>query len=702
MPTTDKTEKLLDPLQRLAISAYENKRLGIVLNHIASGADDTTLPSQEEQRLDPNRLVSTENSTRAHVSQHIPAGAEGSNAVDPQPEAVTCVPALAETIPTKLLKTMQVTPRCGVCGCPAYKLTGPTKEVELTGPNSSTVKDCRLGGNNDMASVALSKTGRVLNDAQGRLPVLTPQDVVYVMCLACADGAMRVTARLSGHNISDMPEDGSLHKSHVIASLKGASAKNWAVMAPSVGQLVQVSEQARGLVPEIVIEIGGVAESLREPHFKTDTKWRKFSTISHKSAGADSSLDAPQTLPEFVHVTMAKYYQSHKTAIQDVLRDSGLSHKERSFGAFMSLLSHHLNTDKVPYADRWADDDFVSSAPSDLVLATRKDRFKAVASSAEMTLATAAQHLMLQTADFTMEQQIYISKHLDYIVMVVGDGQSPGSLGQPYWCLNCCWVPLAIGSWTHVQKSNGQGKWFCVFCGCEFHHNRTKDFIPMATAQGWEIPSELAGKEFPYLAIYRGAVTSGNEEHSGIEIRLSERPGTEAQRGIDVLKLLTQTPLLHMCRSRKGPLSDGDLYETMMHAILSSDGRFGQLVADLPKRMLPVQLPKHTYGGAVVKFLGKKRSMDIGSLERGESRLAFKIDPIKLLQDGLHLGDKEYLLIVASLRFVLNPENVAQALDHLVQTGLAGDDHAPPRIRRGAQVVRRLMTEPWQTFAHQG
>ena len=76
-----------------------------------------------------------------------------------------------------------------------------------------------------------------------------------------------------------------------------------------------------------------------------------------------------------------------------------------------------------------------------------------------------AVHLAAESLKFSMAQQLYVAKHLDIIVMVLGDGTVPGSLGLPYWCDRCLRLLVAVGCWFLFLRSNGQWKWFCPFCG---------------------------------------------------------------------------------------------------------------------------------------------------------------------------------------------------------------------------------------------
>ena len=46
------------------------------------------------------------------------------------------------------------------------------------------------------------------------------------------------------------------------------------------------------------------------------------------------------------------------------------------------------------------------------------------------TLAAAATFLAAATTTWSLKQQLYIAKHLDYITMIVGDGVVPGSFAQ--------------------------------------------------------------------------------------------------------------------------------------------------------------------------------------------------------------------------------------------------------------------------------
>ena len=80
-------------------------------------------------------------------------------------------------------------------------------------------------------------------------------------------------------------------------------------------------------------------------------------------------------------------------------------------------------------------------------------------------------------------------------------------------------------------------------------------------------------------------------------------------------------------------------------------------MADLPKQMKPMVLPIHSYYDSKVVYLGKRRSMDPAAIGRGEQRLAFKVDPIALMQEGAVMGNIEYTAILAALRFVMQKDS---------------------------------------------
>ena len=92
-------------------------------------------------------------------------------------------------------------------------------------------------------------------------------------------------------------------------------------------------------------------------------------------------------------------------------------------------------------------------------------------------IAHATVRLAAQPLKFSMEQQLYVAKHRDFIVMVLGDGAMPGSLGLPYWCDRCLRLPVAIGCWFLLVRSNGQWKWFCPFCGGEFRQGTVSSWV---------------------------------------------------------------------------------------------------------------------------------------------------------------------------------------------------------------------------------
>ena len=124
--------------------------------------------------------------------------------------------------------------------------------------------------------------------------------------------------------------------------------------------------------------------------------------------------------------------------------------------------------------------------------------------------------------------------------MIVGDGVVPGSFGRAYWCgePTCHWVLVAIGTWTLVERASGRHAWFSPFCGEGFKHGRVSEMVAAAEKQGYKIPEELRKKEFPFLGVYR--VAEGADP-SSVEVCVAERGSTELERGLDVLKIFTQT-----------------------------------------------------------------------------------------------------------------------------------------------------------------
>ena len=262
----------------------------------------------------------------------------------------------------------------------------------------------------------------------------------------------------------------------------------------------------------------------------------------------------------------------------------------------------------------------------------------------------------------------------------------------------CHWVPVAIGTWTLVEKANGQHRWFCPFCGQPFKHGRVSEMVTAAEKQGYEIPQDLRKKEYPLLGVYR---LGEGADLANVEVCLAERAKTELQRGLDVLKLLTQTNLRKVCTRARGDVDDHLLFKAITLAIQRSDKRFGVLVSAFKNEQRPLVLPEHKFGNARILWLGKKRSLSERELGVNESRQAFQVDPFRLMQGGFLMGDPEHTAILASLRTVVNTETFKAELTKLAnQNTLAanpkqGSDAAPPRIRKGVNEVIKLIEQPW-------
>ena len=77
---------------------------------------------------------------------------------------------------------------------------------------------------------------------------------------------------------------------------------------------------------------------------------------------------------------------------------------------------------------------------------SRDGRRRAAASGMRFRLGEVATHLLQGPAKFTLQHQLYFANHLDYIVMAIGDGATPGSFGQPHWC-NPCMDPGRTSQW---------------------------------------------------------------------------------------------------------------------------------------------------------------------------------------------------------------------------------------------------------------
>ena len=82
------------------------------------------------------------------------------------------VPRVGETIHVMLAKLANGAPRCCTCGLPPYKFDhdepSPKRRKVPEQENAGKGKRPKLGGNNDMATVAMSPEGTVLNGGDRR------------------------------------------------------------------------------------------------------------------------------------------------------------------------------------------------------------------------------------------------------------------------------------------------------------------------------------------------------------------------------------------------------------------------------------------------------------------------------------------------------------------------------------------------------
>ena len=120
------------------------------------------------------------------------------NKCDPHPEAIMAVPCLGEPMHLMVAKLANGSLRCGSCGLPPYKLDHDTSSRKrrqgLVQEQAGQQKRVKLGGNHDMATVALSPEGAVLNSAIGALlpgHASLPGVRCLRLCLACTDALLR-------------------------------------------------------------------------------------------------------------------------------------------------------------------------------------------------------------------------------------------------------------------------------------------------------------------------------------------------------------------------------------------------------------------------------------------------------------------------------------------------------------------------------
>lgn len=95
------------------------------------------------------------------------------NKVEPHPEAVMAVPCLGEAMHVMLAKLANGGLRCATCGLPPFKLDHDTSSSKRRKSpqeeKAGQVKRVKLGSNKDIATVALSPEGAVLNSANSEL-----------------------------------------------------------------------------------------------------------------------------------------------------------------------------------------------------------------------------------------------------------------------------------------------------------------------------------------------------------------------------------------------------------------------------------------------------------------------------------------------------------------------------------------------------
>ena len=136
------------------------------------------------------------------------------NHSDPGAEAATlAVPAVPETLATKLLKVAQCAPKCACCGC------SPLKESVQKGR-------LRIGGNNDLAKVCMDLDGHITNAPTGLLELSTDTSntVILDMCRTCVDGVQRMPEDLPFKHT----EVDTQRRSIVLNMVANAARQHWA------------------------------------------------------------------------------------------------------------------------------------------------------------------------------------------------------------------------------------------------------------------------------------------------------------------------------------------------------------------------------------------------------------------------------------------------------------------------------------------
>ena len=120
-------------------------------------------------------------------------------------------PCLGEAMNMTLAKIASGGLRCATCGLPPFKLDHDTssskRRKSLQEEKAGKVKRVKLGGNNDMATVALSPEGSVLNSANGALlppHASLPGVRCLRLCLACTDALLR----FGSHNFTSVEVPG--------------------------------------------------------------------------------------------------------------------------------------------------------------------------------------------------------------------------------------------------------------------------------------------------------------------------------------------------------------------------------------------------------------------------------------------------------------------------------------------------------------
>eukprot|EP00973_Karenia_brevis_P069946 9725862-Karenia_brevis.AAC.2 len=81
----------------------------------------------------------------------------------------------------------------------------------------------------------------------------------------------------------------------------------------------------------------------------------------------------------------------------------------------------------------------------------------------------------------TKDQLAILEAGLDWVPMILGDGQVVGPVVQKYYCESCKAMPRTDGQWFLFRKSNGSQVWICAVCGSIFSASDSPLCVGMKT-----------------------------------------------------------------------------------------------------------------------------------------------------------------------------------------------------------------------------